>query len=361
MRTLTENLPVNPDYFMENMEDITGTLFFDIETTGFSAKTSFLYLIGCAFWCPQSDSFRITQWFCETKNEEILVLQHFLLLLEKYSTVITYNGQGFDIPYLEKKCSQYGLSFDFSKVKSLDLYKQIQPYKNFLKLTQLKQKNIEEFLEIERDDIFNGGELISVYEEYLSAPDEKLLQTLLLHNSDDIRGLVQILPIISYIRLFQGDFSVSEFKILEESAEIIFVIEPVFVLPKRISYGNSRFYFTGFQNTAKLKIKLYTGELKYFYPNYRDYYYLPAEDCSIHKSVAFYVDKNYRTQAKAANCYSKKTGKFLPQSENIIKPYFKIEYKDSETFFEVTDDFLENSDLIKKYVLHILLLLSRLH
>ena len=74
---------------------------------------------------------------------------------------------------------------------------------------------------------------------------------------------------------------------------------------------------------------------------------------AIHKSVAFYVDKDYRTKAKAANCYSKKTGRFLPEFSDIISPYFKIEYNDKTMYFEMTDEFMQNKEQIKLYSLHI--------
>ena len=75
---------------------------------------------------------------------------------------------------------------------------------------------------------------------------------------------------------------------------------------------------------------------------------------SIHKSVAFYVDKNFRTRAKAANCYSRKTGQFLPQYTDIISPYFKIDYYDKKTYFEMTDDFCNNTERIMNYAVHVL-------
>ena len=61
-----------------------------------------------------------------------------------------------------------------------------------------------------------------------------------------------------------------------------------------------------------LFLPVYSGELKYFYPNPSDYYYLPLEDCAMHKSVASFVEKEYRKKATAATCYTKKTGTFLP-------------------------------------------------
>ncbi|MGN1186854.1 MAG: hypothetical protein ACI4R6_00030, partial [Lachnospiraceae bacterium] len=66
------------------------------------------------------------------------------------------------------------------------------------------------------------------------------------------------------------------------------------------------------------------------------------------------VDKNFRTRAKAANCYSKKTGCFLPQYDEIICPYFKIDYYDKTKYFEFTDEFKNDKDAVKKYFLHIM-------
>lgn len=58
-------------------------------------------------------------------------------------------------------------------------------------------------------------------------------------------------------------------------------------------------------------IALYQDELKYFCPNYRDYYYLPFEDTTVHKSADGYVDKDTRKRATICICYSEKCGSFL--------------------------------------------------
>ena len=51
---------------------------------------------------------------------------------------------------------------------------------------------------------------------------------------------------------------------------------------------------------------------KYFYPDYKNYSYLPDEDYAIHKSCAIYVDKAHRVPARPETCYTRKTGEFLP-------------------------------------------------
>ena len=65
------------------------------------------------------------------------------------------------------------------------------------------------------------------------------------------------------------------------------------------------------------------------------------------------MDKNFRTKAKAANCYSKKTGTFLPQYKEVITPFFRIDFYDKISYFEYTDDFSENTEDILKYCHHI--------
>lgn len=366
MRTNIVPFPIEIHYPIERIDQLENNLFFDIETTGFSPTTSFIYMIGCVSYVKETDEFQVIQWFAEDKQEETILLHTFFEYAKGYTTLIHYNGQGFDMPYITKKCLHYNLPYRFTDFASFDIYRQISPYKKLLKLTQLKQKSIEEFLDLSREDPFTGGELISVYEEYLKSREETLYLSLIQHNLDDLRYMLHILPILSYSDFFKGGFSVTDYSVSETLInssqtsetdalkEIIFELVPHIPFPKRISFGNSEVYFTGFKDKCKLKIRIYTGELKFFYPNYKDYYYLPVEDTSIHKSVAFYVDKNYRTQAKAANCYSRKTGHFLPQYEEIVSPYFKREYKDKMTYFEVTDDFTSSKALQYQYVLHIM-------
>lgn len=352
MKEITKKINADNIFLSES------TLYFDIETTGFSPANTSIYLIGCIY-LKGCDCF-ITQFFAETPDEEILILEGFFGLLKDYSVLIHYNGSGFDIPYIIKKCALLNLPCDFTGIKSIDIYKAIQPVKSIFKLINLKQKTVEEFFGIRRNDPYSGGELINVYNSYVSCPDSKQLDILLAHNHDDVYGMLLIAPIMDYTCILNDDYTIESMEAKDvltsgsiAKKEIYITLKLNKDLPVRVSTGNSNYYCTMFHNTAKISIKAHTDELKFFYPNYNDYYYLPGEDCAIHKSVAFYVDKNYRTKAKAANCYSKKTGVFLPQYAETITPYFKIDYFDIITYFEYTDDFVNNTSLIRKYVNHI--------
>ncbi|MDE7206671.1 MAG: hypothetical protein K2N90_05860, partial [Lachnospiraceae bacterium] len=87
---------------------------------------------------------------------------------------------------------------------------------------------------------------------------------------------------------------------------------------------------------------------------YKDYYYLPKEDIAIHKSVAAFVDKNYREQAKASNCYTRKVSSYLPQWDVVFTPFFKRSYEDKELFFELTNELKTQREVFNSYAHHIL-------
>lgn len=371
MKILQQEILYLPKNSIENEIFTESSVFFDIETTGFSAKHSFVYLIGCAY--RQQDHLMIHQFFAEKKSDEPQILHAFFELVHQFKTLITFNGLGFDIPYLQTRCSFLHISMDLSALFCIDLFKILAKYKHIIKLNNLKQKTLEQFLGIERKDLYTGGELINLYFNYLkmsegnfveeSCRNEKnnILNYILLHNAEDLSGMTKLLPLLSYAEFFQGSYTLEAFEKLpfqeyngSSGKELILSLKSKHPFPKRISCGYHSIYLSGYHTDVKLKAKIYQGELKFFYSNYRDYYYLPDEDVALHKSVAFYVDKEFRTQAKAATCYSKKTGHFLPQFEAVFEPYFKREYKDTYSYFEMTCEVRYSFEAMNKYVNHLL-------
>lgn len=330
-------------------------LFFDIETTGFLGKDSFVYLIGASYF--KFGKWQTTQWFASRRQEEALILSAFFEFSKSYSYLVSYNGDGFDILFLKTRAAAYNMDDSFPSCESVDLYRMIQPLKHILKVENLKQKTIENFLGLHREDKFSGKELIAIYENYQKTQNDADKNYLLLHNKEDVEGLIQLFPMLSYVYLFHGNFQLTDVQIKDYQninktvhKECMFWLNLPFRLPVRISYGKNDIYLTGYDDHMKVRIKVYLGELKYFYSNYKDYYYLPVEDTSLHKSVAYYVDKDFRVQAKASTCYSRKNGYFLPQYKQTISPYFKKDYKDTLTYFECTQELLENSMIMSIYL-----------
>lgn len=362
--TLELKLTYDYDYAIDNL------LFFDIETTGFSADTSYLYLIGCIYYAD--NTFHLIQWFSENINEEEKIITSFFNFNKSYKVLIHYNGSGFDIPYIQKKCFLLNLPYSFESVVSFDIYKKIYPYKKILKLPNLKQKTIELFLKINRKDTFSGGDLIEVYQSFIGkrrienlrkfrdqepasheqSESDILLHALLLHNEDDLKGLVLISSILNYVDIFEKPFQITNVMIFDNSLNIEFELTSSVNIP--ISYRLANVSLDVNKALAKLIIDIYEGELRHYYDNYRDYYYLPAEDKAIHKSVAAYVDKKFKEKAKPSTAYTRKTGTFVPQYEPIITPYFKHNQADKISFLEVHTDFLLQEEYLEQYVSHLL-------
>lgn len=333
-------------------------IFFDIETTGFSPAASSIYLIGCLR--KKGETLVIDQFFAESKDEEEEVLKQFMALLHQFKTIISFNGIGFDIPFVKAKCDHYGVEEHLKEFAYVDIFKLISNIKFLLKLPNYKQKTLESFLDLHREDRFSGGELINVYHDYVKTHSSKAEELLLLHNFEDVTGMLDLIPILSYHNILTGGFQIKSTEITpytaydgETSTEMIITLENDYIVPKRVSYQFKDYYFTINKNTTKIRIPLFEGELKYFYENYKDYFYLPEEDMAIHKSVATFVDKQYRERAKACNCYTRKTGVFLPQHCIIMNPAFKSDYKDKVSYFELTSDFSSSDVMLRRYVNHI--------
>ena len=337
-------------------------VFFDIETTGFSPKTTYLYLIGCIYY--KDSAFHLIQWFAEDISEEALLISCFFEFIRDYDILVHYNGLGFDIPYINKKCSLLQLTYSFAHITSIDIYRLISPYKKLFRLKNYKQKSIEGFFDISRKDTEDGGSLIPIYQSYLgkrkieklkniSPTSNELLDMLLLHNEDDLKGLIMISPILAYVDIFEKPIAIIDALIKDDKLIIEFQLPAA--IPIRVSLGNDLIYFSAFDKKASLSSKIYKGEMKYFYDDYKNYYYLPMEDKAIHKSLALYVDKKHRQKAKASNCYTRKQGIFAPLYDDLFIPSFRLNYEDKKIrFVEINEDFLHEEGNLETYVSHLL-------
>lgn len=349
----------NINYDLERIAPLSNILFVDIETTGFTAKSSSLYLIGTAFFAE--NRWQIRQWFCENPAEEASLLDAFFSFAAAFTHLVHFNGNNFDLPYLLQKCEQHGLPHNFSSFEGLDLYRRISPYKGFLHAPNCKQKTLEGLLGIHREDRFHGGELIAIYQNYVLNPTEDARFLLLLHNSDDVRGMLQILPLLSFYDLFNGTVRAKKVQANsyvdyhgQDRQELLIKLAFPTPLPFPLSNLANGCYFMGENDTGILKVPLYEEEMKYFYSNYKDYYYLPQEDIALHKSVSSFVEKTHRVQATAATCYTRKYGHFLPQWDILVEPFFKRDYKSREYFFELTDERKTDRSLFSQYAQYLL-------
>ncbi|MCI5792602.1 MAG: ribonuclease H-like domain-containing protein [Lachnospiraceae bacterium] len=374
-----ERLEKEPDFDFDIIAPKERIVFFDIETTGLSTKNAALYLIGLVSY--EDGAWTLTQFFAENMFEEADLLTAFFDVLntkKKLGRVFcfSYNGDGFDIPFIKNCIRQYRLNYDFAGIVSVDLIKLIRPYKKLLGLTDCKLKTVEKLCGIFREDKYNGGELIYVYEEYLRLAamsedsceytdmnlklKDKLLYTLLLHNAEDIADMPFIMGILGYEALIKGVFSITGSDISDGCWDIRARLE--IALPEGIyAEGSGITVSIGEEDKHLLNIavQLFNGELKYFFADYKNYYYLPAEDYAIHKSVGEFVDRKARKQATARTCYQKRSGVFVPQYEPVIAPVFYTDYKAQPFYGELTEYIKKNDgnidiDITKRYIMSVI-------
>jgi len=370
MIRVERQLDIRPSYPFEELAPLEQLLFFDIETTGLTASKAALYLIGAVHW--KNGCWTLEQFFAENMLEEPELLEAFFDILQSKRShgrviLISYNGDGFDVPFLKNCIRQYRLPYDFNGTLSLDLLKKVRPYKHFAGLPDCRLKTVEKAVGIEREDRFNGGELIYVYEEYLrlkaldpesceSTPlneklEDHLLKTLLLHNAEDIADMPMVMDMLAYEALFAGGYEISSAALEDGVWDIRARLR--MPLPKGFYREMPEWTLSISEEDPyllNLAVPVYQGELKYFFVDYKNYYYLPAEDYAIHKSVGEFVDRKARRRATAATCYQRKSGAFIPQPSPVLTPCFYRAYKTAPAYGLLPEGGTPDGDTAARYV-----------
>lgn len=325
--------------------------FFDIETTGLSPKVSSLYLIGALWYDAEEEKIHTRQWFADDYISEKDILLSFTDFLSGFTTLVHYNGSGFDLPYIEKKCAEFEIPSPFTPVTSLDIYREIRKQKPLFDVPNLKLFTVEKLVGFMRKDILSGKDCIQVYSQFMQkkyfrdASMENERQKLLLHNIEDIIGTYYSAQLLSYTR--SGTFvSLTE---SDESLIAAFATDGAF--PFSAKSDKSPFLIEYSGNKILLHLPLTHGTLRHFFKNYKDYFYLPAEDTAIHKSVGTYVEKDFREPAKASNCYVKKEGIFFAVPAGLTednRTIFQTEHKSKQQYLLWEDNIKQDSSLMEE-------------
>ncbi|MGN0153793.1 MAG: ribonuclease H-like domain-containing protein [Lachnospiraceae bacterium] len=336
-----------PEYYT-NFYPEARLAFFDIETTGFAARNTTLYLIG-VLWYEQ-DTIHIRQWFNEDGRNETDLILAFDEFCKDFTHLVHFNGLGFDLPYLKQKAEMLKIPFQTSEtLEQIDIFKEIRSYKNIFALDNMKQVSIERFLGIHRKDTYNGKELINVYQRYVARPDEEKEHFLLLHNHDDLLGMPGISKILNYKAFFENTvIETVQTKIENDRFILQFTVPAAAELPKRISISRDDIYLNALEQTGTLYIPVISGTLKHFFSDYRNYYYLPKEDMAVHKSVAAYVETDNKMKAAKNTCYIKKTDCFIVCTDKDFPEAFQTDISD-KTRYQTLDSIASASTEMQKH------------
>lgn len=351
MKHWVKTFPYTPTYQGESFFS-KDTLAYDIETTGLSAKNNHIYLIGC---CYRKDTqVVVSQFFAENKEQEKEILIAFFSLLSTFRQQMTFNGIRFDTPFIEERAKKLHLDTAPLSIPHFDIYKACRSLKKLLNLPSCRQKAIEEFLGIHREDIYSGGDLIPIYHTYTKTSDEQDLALLKLHNYEDVTGMLSLLPILTYQKLFTASFHLTSAKKQffsdyqknkKEELEVLAYVSETFPASFRLTtpYG----YFLFQNNLVKGILPLHAQTLKHFLSNHKDYVYLPNEEMLLLKELADYIPKGQKIAATPDTCFLQKEDLFiqvppmLPLDESSV--LFKKERKDKSIYLSFSDlNFDEN-------------------
>ena len=323
--------PVYEKYFTEK------SLFFDIECTGLSPRKSFIYLIGYA--TRKDNEITITQLLAANESEEIQIIKEFENVMSNYESLIGFNSTRFDESFIIERCRKYKFDTTIKSKPHIDMYLKTTKARCLLDLPNYKQKTIEEFLGLHRDDKYNGGELIPVYQHFSLTEDKESKDLILLHNFEDVQGMIYISQILCYPDLLTSDLRYISHEISEN--KLRFEIETDIKIPNSINKQREYGLYIIKENRIYVTLNLQEDTLYTFLPDYKNYYYLINEDIIVPKSIGESMDKSCRRPATRRDCKVASEDLYLPLPGQLDLPeskrLFYKEYGDKQSFLSVKD------------------------
>jgi len=171
--------------------DFTRAVFIDTETTGLAGGSGTLaFLIGVGFF--QRNDFKILQFFISDYDKETAALYSLSKLLEKFKSIVTFNGKSYDIPLLEARYMLSRMESPLQKIFHLDLLASARRvYKERLESVSLSSLETN-ILSLKREGDIPGYEIPSVYFKFLKDNNPYPLKPIFYHNQMDILSMVTL-------------------------------------------------------------------------------------------------------------------------------------------------------------------------
>ena len=181
--------------------DLATTCFLDTETTGLSGGAGTVaFLVGVGY-C-MGDGFCVDQFFMSDYSDEPEMLLELSRLLERFESIVTFNGNRFDLPLLSTRYLMNRLPDAVQPLQPLDLLLASRRLWK-LRLGSCRLANLEErVLGVHREGDLPGSEVPQRYFDFLKSGDMTLIDDILRHNKQDIVTLGRLLVVLtdSYAR-----------------------------------------------------------------------------------------------------------------------------------------------------------------
>jgi len=165
--------------------DANRVCFFDIETTGLVPNT---YVFLCGFMFYESGRFVVEQVLARDYAEEAGLLHYTRHMMEKYPMLVTFNGEGFDVPFIKTRMSVGRVNFS-PPVEHIDL---LGPARKAFQgvLPNSKLATIERHLRgMAREGDIPGRHIPAAYHNFVRSGDARRMKRIIYHNRMDLLAM----------------------------------------------------------------------------------------------------------------------------------------------------------------------------
>ncbi len=90
--------------------------------------------------------------------------------------------------------------------------------------------------------------------------------------------------------------------------------------------------------------------MKFYFKDYKNYYYLPVEDMAIHKSMAAYVDSTHKEKATKETAYTQITDVFIPAPSHEKNNIFYDTGINGGRFLRLSDELTSIGQVTTQYI-----------
>ena len=215
----------------------------DIETTGLDSNRDSLVVLGLIYF--NMDKFYIDQYFAKNDNEEVKLLKIYKEKI-KDKKLITYNGDIFDLPFLNIRLIKNNLDPVFPDNK--DIYKIIKSKRKLMEFESMKLSNIEKRFGIKRNDPSRYKVISKLNSEIQNRNNP---WPILIHNKNDLIATETISNIEELIN-DKLSFNINKYKVYLDKAYIDKDIAN-FEFKSNIDFDES--FFQGYNYNFKIKNK----------------------------------------------------------------------------------------------------------
>ena len=190
---------------------------------------------------------------------------------------------------------------------------------------------------------------------------DRFLSDILYRNRENIESVIYLLRLSRIFSMRKGCFNVN---ISTGYDDISVGCDDIGAESSLINNnGTVLFAYSADNFELTVPISVVSVSLKQFYPNYKDYYYFPAEDMAVHKSIAEFAASGSKKKATAKTAYRNVSGRFIPvpgayarSESNKDASFYKAEF-DSDDYYIPVDELLslKDNEKIKELAYYLLL------